>query len=90
MIEASVMCVDMVRVLLVSLGVLGAGCLVVLIIAGAVASLADRRRNRAVQQYERRLRRHSAPDYECEDCIGMREHGCYCQAMGAREPGGPL
>jgi len=28
-------------------------------------------------------------DYECEDCIGMREHGCYCQAMGAVCPGGP-
>jgi hypothetical protein len=29
-------------------------------------------------------------DYECENCIGMREHGCYCKAMGARQPGGPL
>jgi hypothetical protein len=27
-------------------------------------------------------------DYECEDCIGMRDHGCYCQAMGATAPGG--
>jgi hypothetical protein len=29
-------------------------------------------------------------DYECENCIGMREHGCYCKAMGARQPGGTL
>jgi len=29
------------------------------------------------------------PDYECQDCIGMIEHGCYCQAMGATQPGGP-
>lgn len=28
--------------------------------------------------------------YPCEDCIGMAEHGCYCKAMGAKEPGGPL
>lgn len=28
-------------------------------------------------------------DYECENCIGMIEHGCYCQAMGAVAPGGP-
>lgn len=28
-------------------------------------------------------------DFECEDCIGMREHGCYCKAMGASAPGGP-
>ena len=27
--------------------------------------------------------------HECEDCIGMQEHGCYCQAMGATRPGGP-
>jgi hypothetical protein len=32
----------------------------------------------------------AAPDYECEDCIGMMNtHGCYCMAMGARQPGGP-
>lgn len=29
-------------------------------------------------------------DYECQDCIGMREHGCYCKAMGADQPGGPM
>lgn len=28
-------------------------------------------------------------DYECENCIGMAEHGCYCMAMGAITPGGP-
>lgn len=27
--------------------------------------------------------------YECENCIGMIEHGCYCQAMGAPAPGVP-
>lgn len=31
------------------------------------------------------------PNYfECEDCIGMREHGCYCFAIGAVAPGGPI
>lgn len=30
------------------------------------------------------------PDYECENCIGMIEHGCYCRAMGAVAPGGPI
>jgi hypothetical protein len=29
-------------------------------------------------------------DYECVNCIGMPEHGCYCMAMGAVKPGGPL
>lgn len=28
-------------------------------------------------------------DYDCEDCIGMIEHGCYCKAVGAVAPGGP-
>lgn len=28
-------------------------------------------------------------DYECENCIGMIEHGCYCKSMGATAPGGP-
>lgn len=31
----------------------------------------------------------SVPIYECENCIGMIEYGCYCQAMGAVAPGGP-
>lgn len=26
---------------------------------------------------------------ECEDCIGMKQHGCYCAAHGATKPGGP-
>lgn len=30
-----------------------------------------------------------ASDYECENCIGMIEHGCYCKAMGASAPGMP-
>lgn len=28
-------------------------------------------------------------DYPCEDCIGMKEHGCYCKKMNAIQPGGP-
>ncbi len=28
--------------------------------------------------------------YDCEDCIGMKAHGRYCQAMGADAPGGVL
>lgn len=29
-------------------------------------------------------------DYECQDCIGMKDHGCYCKAHGCVAPGGPL
>ncbi len=28
------------------------------------------------------------PSYECEDCVGMRSAGCYCDAMGADRAGG--
>lgn len=28
--------------------------------------------------------------FECEDCLGMPEHGCYCLAVGAVAPGGPI
>lgn len=28
-------------------------------------------------------------DYPCEDCIGMKDHGCYCKNMNAIQPGGP-
>lgn len=28
--------------------------------------------------------------YQCENCIGMIEHGCYCMNMGATAPGGPI
>ncbi len=27
------------------------------------------------------------PSFECTNCIGMIEHGCYCDAMGASAPG---
>lgn len=27
-------------------------------------------------------------NYDCEDCIGMKDHGCYCLALGAYLPGG--
>jgi hypothetical protein len=26
------------------------------------------------------------PTYECEDCIGMRDHGCYCGYHGLYKP----
>jgi hypothetical protein len=29
------------------------------------------------------------PNYPCENCIGMVQHGCYCQAMGCPAPGVP-
>lgn len=29
------------------------------------------------------------PLYECENCIGMIEHGCYCQSQGCPAPGVP-
>jgi hypothetical protein len=81
---------DVVRFLTVWLGAIVAFGVVALLFAAAVVSFIDRRRKRSLRHYEARLRRQSAPRYECEDCIGMREHGCYCQTMGAREPGGPL
>ena len=34
-----------------------------------------------------RLRDLAWPVFDCEDCIGMREHGCYCSATGAAAPG---
>lgn len=27
--------------------------------------------------------------FECENCLGMMQHGCYCAAIGASQPGGP-
>lgn len=33
------------------------------------------------------LRDFAYPHFKCEDCIGMREHGCWCDAMGASAPG---
>lgn len=29
------------------------------------------------------------PTYDCEDCIGMKEHGCWCARMGSYCPGTP-
>jgi hypothetical protein len=29
------------------------------------------------------------PTYDCEDCIGMVEHGCQCAVYDAIKPGGP-
>lgn len=29
------------------------------------------------------------PKFPCCNCIGMKEHGCYCEAMGASAPGCP-
>jgi hypothetical protein len=38
---------------------------------------------------ERLLLRLAYPMYACENCIGMHEHGCYCELMGASGPGRP-
>lgn len=27
------------------------------------------------------------PSFDCEDCLGVHEYGCYCAAMGASAPG---
>lgn len=35
----------------------------------------------------RRLERLAWPPYDCDDCIGMREHGCYCAYLGSLTPG---
>lgn len=32
------------------------------------------------------LRSIAWPSFDCEDCIGMAEHGCYCSAVGAIAP----
>lgn len=32
------------------------------------------------------LSRFAFPDYECQNCIGMPEYGCYCQTHGAVAP----
>lgn len=32
------------------------------------------------------LNKRANPSFDCEDCIGMREHGCWCDAMGAVAP----
>lgn len=29
-------------------------------------------------------------NYQCEDCIGMKDYGCYCKSVGAIQPGGPI
>lgn len=34
-----------------------------------------------------RLRDLAFPVYDCEDCIGMIEHGCHCAYHGAPAPG---
>lgn len=38
--------------------------------------------------FKRMLFRWAYPTYDCENCIGMPEYGCYCMAMGASAPGG--
>lgn len=32
------------------------------------------------------LRRKAWPTFDCEDCIGMRDHGCYCAYYDAVAP----
>lgn len=36
----------------------------------------------------RKLENLAWPPYDCEDCIGMRDHGCYCFAVGSMTPCG--
>jgi hypothetical protein len=36
------------------------------------------------------LRELAFPTYDCEDCIGMRDHGCYCSMLDAPAPGMPV
>ena len=36
------------------------------------------------------LHRRAWPLYDCDDCIGMRDHGCYCAAIGSATPGGMI
>lgn len=33
------------------------------------------------------LHKQAWPPYDCTDCVGMRDHGCYCFAIGAPTPG---
>lgn len=33
------------------------------------------------------LRRVAHPTFECEDCIGMADRGCYCAYNNASAPG---
>lgn len=35
----------------------------------------------------RKLRTWLYPSFDCDNCIGMPEHGCYCEATGAVAPG---
>lgn len=37
-------------------------------------------------EQEREIEERRGIDFECEDCIGMKEHGCYCMAMGCIAP----
>lgn len=50
----------------------------------------QRRRWNALRRAAR-LALHSIawPSFECEDCIGMAQHGCFCEGMGAPRAGGP-
>lgn len=36
------------------------------------------------------IRRFLYPTFDCEDCIGMADHGCYCAAYNAVAPCSPV
>ena len=38
--------------------------------------------------FRNRLYKYAYPSYECENCIGMIEHGCFCDKLGSIAPGG--
>lgn len=33
------------------------------------------------------LRSKAYPDFDCQNCLGMPEYGCYCSIEGASAPG---
>lgn len=43
---------------------------------------------RLLLRLDRWLQAKAWPPFDCDDCIGMREHGCYCFAVGSLTPGG--
>jgi len=42
-----------------------------------------------ITQTRRQLEAAAWPTFDCEDCIGMVQHGCYCSASDAVAPGCP-
>jgi hypothetical protein len=45
-----------------------------------------------ISRFSNWLRELGWPAYDCADCIGMQQHGCYCaayRAYGPCDPDGP-